>query len=938
MATVTYDGRSFMLDGRRVWIVSGSVHMGRVPREQWADRVHAAKLAGCNTIETPIFWSRCEPRPGQFDFDGDNDIRRFVQIVGDAGLMCILRPGPYVGQGWDAGGIPTWLADNHNVRLRANDPAFLEAASRYITVLADQIRDLQVTAPGAGGPIVLVQNEHEWSCGHDDVAEAYLGEIQRYLREAGLTVPTINSNQLWQGVEGQVDCWAGDRDMLAMLRQLGHVRPDQPRLVIDFGRPAPPRFGEAAPTAPDPLLWQRRLAEVFAAGGQVNISPFASGLTPGFFGGRLHDGAFRALGATQDLHAPLTDAGAPGPLYGPMRRLCHFVSRFSRVFGSLDLDDARVTLDPSVSDAAGDGAAVVHLSGSQGAVVFVFSNASRRKSTETARLMLPNGTRLDVPLGDQHVVWCLLDAHLHGRATLDFCSLCAFDVTPELLVCYGPPNSVGALSINGTPLEVQVPKGRKPVVEQIEGVRVVVVSEEVIDETFVVDGAVYVGVESVTASGKPVPAAKPGVCVKTTGEVVNIAAAKPGEPGKITLSPWAAASTAEHVGGTSPRFAVIDGPAELGALGSMLGYGWYRVTVKSAAAKRVHLAAPESADRLALYMDGEPVGVLGEGPGAASELTVPMKKGAHALVFLAENAGRLSDGSRLADPKGLYGPLYEVAAVKLAKPAAVQGDPLDVMSLVAPPILNCRRGEQTLPLRIRWTFAHRKKTPLFLSVGPSPSRGVLLLNGKALGFLEHGSAWRGRLAEDVLSRGNNVLEVAPMPGDAGVRDEGRRAEDAPADPAALAASLAACVRLTEGVAEASAKSEWAFAKWEPPPPSTYKASGKGGRAAAAAPVPAPLTPLWWRASFEAAVDPHGRALRLDLSGLTKGQVYLNGRHVGRYFVATAAGEPVPPLSTMTLPACWVREGANELLVFDEHGGNPAKVKLTRDAGPAPIRA
>ena len=32
MPTVTYDRRSFMLDGRRIWIASASMHFARVPR------------------------------------------------------------------------------------------------------------------------------------------------------------------------------------------------------------------------------------------------------------------------------------------------------------------------------------------------------------------------------------------------------------------------------------------------------------------------------------------------------------------------------------------------------------------------------------------------------------------------------------------------------------------------------------------------------------------------------------------------------------------------------------------------------------------------------------------------------------------------------------------------------------------------------------------
>src|SRR5690606_16942997 len=131
-----------MVDGRRIWLVSGSIHYTRVPRELWEERIWAAKLAGLNCIETPVFWNRCEPRPVQFDFSGDNDIRHFVELLGHAGMYCILRPGPFVGAQWDMGGLPPWLQSVKNIKLRTNNQPFLEASSRYITRLAEQVREL----------------------------------------------------------------------------------------------------------------------------------------------------------------------------------------------------------------------------------------------------------------------------------------------------------------------------------------------------------------------------------------------------------------------------------------------------------------------------------------------------------------------------------------------------------------------------------------------------------------------------------------------------------------------------------------------------------------------------------------------------------------------------------------------------------------------------
>jgi hypothetical protein len=52
-------------------------------------------------------------------------------------------------------------------------------------------------------------------------------------------------------------------------------------------------------------------------------------------------------------------------------------------------------------------------------------------------------------------------------------------------------------------------------------------------------------------------------------------------------------------------------------------------------------------------------------------------------------------------------------------------------------------------------------------------------------------------------------------------------------------------------------------------------------------------------------------------------------------VQTADGKPVPPHKELWLPECWLNEKeqpANELLIFDESGFTPDKVKL----GYAPI--
>jgi len=81
----------------------------------------------------------------------------------------------------------------------------------------------------------------------------------------------------------------------------------------------------------------------------------------------------------------------------------------------------------------------------------------------------------------------------------------------------------------------------------------------------------------------------------------------------------------------------------------------------------------------------------------------------------------------------------------------------------------------------------------------------------------------------------------------------------------------------------------------------------------------------------------GLRAELDLTGMTKGQVYLNGKHAAHYFETDAEGKPVEPAGPTPVPASWLKEGENELLIFDEHGGNPAKVQM-HDRGAAMIKA
>src|SRR5262245_36661393 len=121
MASVTYNGQSFSIDGRRFWILGASIQYARVPAALWADRIAAARQAGFNTIETACPWVVHEPRKGRYVFQGDANLRRFIELCAAAGMKVILRVGPFVGSEFDGGGLPGWLIELPGIVLRESN-------------------------------------------------------------------------------------------------------------------------------------------------------------------------------------------------------------------------------------------------------------------------------------------------------------------------------------------------------------------------------------------------------------------------------------------------------------------------------------------------------------------------------------------------------------------------------------------------------------------------------------------------------------------------------------------------------------------------------------------------------------------------------------------------------------------------------------------------
>jgi beta-galactosidase len=190
MHTFKFNNTEFQLDGKPFRIISGEMHPARIPQIYWQHRIEMAKAMGCNTIAAYVFWNYHESEEGNWDFSSEgHDIAAFIRLAQEEGMWVILRPGPYVCAEWEFGGLPPYLLRTPDIQVRCLDKRYIDAVSRYISRLYQEIKPLLVTN---GGPILMVQIENEYGSYSNN--HEYMQKVKDLWIENGLDVPTYTAD------------------------------------------------------------------------------------------------------------------------------------------------------------------------------------------------------------------------------------------------------------------------------------------------------------------------------------------------------------------------------------------------------------------------------------------------------------------------------------------------------------------------------------------------------------------------------------------------------------------------------------------------------------------------------------------------------------------------------------------------------------------------
>ena len=174
----TVGDKTFLLNGEPFVVKAAEVHYPRIPQAYWDHRIKMCKALGMNTLCIYVFWNIHEQREGEFDFSGNNDVAEFCRLAQKNGMYVIVRPGPYVCAEWEMGGLPWWLLKKKDIRLREQDPYFMERVKIFEQKVGEQLAPLTIQN---GGPIIMVQVENEYGSYGED--KEYISAIRDIIRE-----------------------------------------------------------------------------------------------------------------------------------------------------------------------------------------------------------------------------------------------------------------------------------------------------------------------------------------------------------------------------------------------------------------------------------------------------------------------------------------------------------------------------------------------------------------------------------------------------------------------------------------------------------------------------------------------------------------------------------------------------------------------------------
>ena len=212
------------MNGEPFFGISGEFHYSRYDARYWEEEIVKMKMCGIKIIATYIFWNHHEEVQGIFEWEGNKNLRRFIELCGKHHMYVIIRIGPFDHGEVRNGGVPDWMY-GRPFELRSNDPEYLYFVDKLYKEIGEQVKGFMFKD---GGPIIgaQIENEYmhaaapwemttgisnEWLPGGSD-GEAHMKKLKAMAKGHGIDTP-IYTCTAWGGAATPLDemlpLWGG---------------------------------------------------------------------------------------------------------------------------------------------------------------------------------------------------------------------------------------------------------------------------------------------------------------------------------------------------------------------------------------------------------------------------------------------------------------------------------------------------------------------------------------------------------------------------------------------------------------------------------------------------------------------------------------------------------------------------------------------------------
>lgn len=771
-APITHDRHGFVIHGNRTFLFTGSAFYFRLHPEDWEDRLRKLRAGGFNCVDIYVPWNFHEPCEGAFSFEDGRDLGRYLALCGAMGLYVYLRPGPYICNEWDGGGLPAWLFTKPGVKLRQNEPNYLGYVRKWYRALNAVARPHLVTN---GGPIILYAVENELDFYPCDDPAGYIGALRDMAIDDGIDVPIVaciglkskvrRATGRANGVIPTPNIYGGgmlERKALHAWHSVlngrfldGSPMHDLPTFVTEMGRDA---------------MALRRLASV----GFKGLGPFnyVGGTNPIACHGTNNWGDYTFISSTVDFDSCVRFDGTLSQHWYEGRRFAAMVRALGPQWLMAEptsMNDGGPGCDnPNLGmvESGGDPGNVYSLESLDGRTTFTFllnlTDEAQATAVTAAGECFPKHSKLEVGPQYNHVIVAGLPLdHVGLAAKIRYCTAEVFGLQATddgaLLELIGEHGREGEIAIGAD--NVALADDQKVTAHHDErGVALVFQFGEQASAALSVAGKTLT-IRTLTHE----QADRRGIeAVPTLGDPLDLAA-----------RPWRGAAMDGRPEDNAYTQSWSGDARAMETLGELSGAGWYEAAF-TLDAPATTLTLSSAADLVSVWLDGSFLGTH-RGDGGPVELTTPdgVTGGGHTLRVRTEIWGHSNfddarwPACRLGALRGLAGPLlvggipvetaWRFAAERDAQTSSPSLEPVDTLSVA---------GGQVVVFEIELKDAYERGA--VLTLGGVDVMGLIEVGRTAVGRFVFGPAVQVKLTggpgdrfylPGALLKGGSVLRL-----------------------------------------------------------------------------------------------------------------------------------------------------------------------------------